>query len=860
MKLTQHTLAICSTVLFAACVESVDPRPDRREDARQEATADAMDRDQEPPPNDVVNDTQGTEAGNPSDSSGIDASEDTAVMPPMDVMAPPVDGVTPPMDVVMPPMDSGGGTCSGGLTSCGGSCVDLQSDPRFCGSCMRACGATQVCAAGSCQSRVSALVLSELRAQSTPYIELYNGGNAAVDLAGYIVQWSLDAGASGSVTLPAFSLPGGEFVVLTTGTGSPPSNTLFLPGLPAWTQRIAVRLLTPAGVGQDFVRTSDSTVAPPAGTAWMGVGAANPAADINQSLVRNVFTMDTDSAADWSLQSLSSPTSYCALRGVCGARCVELDNDIRNCGACGVSCGATQVCRGGACAPAAGNLWISEYRRSPRPMVELHNPTSRAINIRNYRLQAASGGTTRINFFLPDVLVESGAYLAIYEGTGTNSQSAIYTAMTGVLLANSSITLFDTGTTALDFVPFGSGATTAPMGTSWFGSAVTDPESFANVSARRNIAGLDTDSAADWVVNRSPATPGFACVSGLSVCAANCVDTNVDPAHCGGCDRACSASATCIRGTCRASERVLLSRIKNQGVEEIEVHNGSNTAVDLSGWVVSWVTDMGSGDYTVPMGTMLMPNQYAVFAEGTGIASGGRFPVGRTIDWTNFAAISLRDAMGTGRDFVRTSTSPTMPPAGTLWTAPNATNPSDTVNESLVRNVWTADTDSAADWRLVAAVVGPGLCTSTPVCGGVCVNTTTDLANCGACGNACPVGNRCIMGRCFEGNPPLMSGDLRLVNGSGGNSGILEIYNGSSWGGVCDDSNLDANFIRVACRRLGFAGTGTATCCQSSAAAPFSLDDVLCNGSESSLLSCAYRMPFGSHNCSNGEYIRLVCN
>jgi hypothetical protein len=48
--------------------------------------------------------------------------------------------------------DAGGVTCSGGLTNCGGVCNNLQTDPGRCGSCTRACTATQVCMAGNCVS------------------------------------------------------------------------------------------------------------------------------------------------------------------------------------------------------------------------------------------------------------------------------------------------------------------------------------------------------------------------------------------------------------------------------------------------------------------------------------------------------------------------------------------------------------------------------------------------------------------------------------------------------------------------------------------------------------------------------------
>ncbi|MFO0602792.1 MAG: MXAN_6577-like cysteine-rich protein [Polyangiales bacterium] len=47
------------------------------------------------------------------------------------------------MDVVV--------TCAADATRCGSNCVDLRSDRRHCGGCGRACGALQVCLAGTCQ-------------------------------------------------------------------------------------------------------------------------------------------------------------------------------------------------------------------------------------------------------------------------------------------------------------------------------------------------------------------------------------------------------------------------------------------------------------------------------------------------------------------------------------------------------------------------------------------------------------------------------------------------------------------------------------------------------------------------------------
>lgn len=49
-----------------------------------------------------------------------------------------------------PRPDSSAPGCSGGLTDCGGICVDLQADVDHCGDCSDPCGVGEVCSAGDC--------------------------------------------------------------------------------------------------------------------------------------------------------------------------------------------------------------------------------------------------------------------------------------------------------------------------------------------------------------------------------------------------------------------------------------------------------------------------------------------------------------------------------------------------------------------------------------------------------------------------------------------------------------------------------------------------------------------------------------
>ena len=102
----------------------------------------------------------------------------------------------------------------------------------------------------------------------------------------------------------------------------------------------------------------------------------------------------------------------------------------------------------------------------------------------------------------------------------------------------------------------------------------------------------------------------------------------------------------------------------------------------------------------------------------------------------------------------------------------------------------------------------------------------------------------------------LVDGTLRLNGRTTGFEGILEIYHSNRWGSICDDG-WDEVASEVACKQMGFREYISYST-SSTITNKFWLDDVRCNGDETSITSCS-TLPWGDENCGSSEGIFLRC-
>lgn len=140
------------------------------------------------------------------------------------------------------------------------------------------------------------IVINEVDIGATSSIELYNKESSTVTLTGFKLETYSAANAlEVNYTFPTFTLPANSYVRLIEGSGTNTANTLYLnSAIGTWNSGAVV---LKNSLSLDFVRWGSSTVAPPLGSAWVGITPAAPTA--GSTLGRTSISLDRDEGADW---------------------------------------------------------------------------------------------------------------------------------------------------------------------------------------------------------------------------------------------------------------------------------------------------------------------------------------------------------------------------------------------------------------------------------------------------------------------------------------------------------------------------------------------------------------------------------
>ncbi len=206
-------------------------------------------------------------------------------------------------------------------TNCSGTCTNTQTDENNSGTCGHICAAGQTCSGGICGACPAASPTeceAPINACVNPTIDSANCGDCGTFCAG-------GEHCSTTSTKITSATQAGFVATFTTAT----------PHLFAVGQEVIVRNVTIAAYNGAW-----EVLAIPTATTFT---ATLPTSGLGTASSQTTATVETGDCCGFGLES-------------CGGQCIDLASDEANCGACGVSCGASSVCVNGACQCGFGQI------------------------------------------------------------------------------------------------------------------------------------------------------------------------------------------------------------------------------------------------------------------------------------------------------------------------------------------------------------------------------------------------------------------------------------------------------------------------------------------------------------------------
>lgn len=252
-------------------------------------------------------------------------------------------------------------------------------------------------------------------------------------------------------------------------------------------------------------------------TAWVMNLTVSPSPDAGPDtpVVDATNRNPVDTAADAAGSTTEAGPSCPSGQTTCGSRCVALDKDNTNCGACGTACASGQFCNAGRCACQAGLVLCG----------------GACVDLSTSNGNCGTCGRT-----CPSGVCAAGACASSCPTGTTNCGGSCVNLSTSSANCGACGKVCSTGTACT------AGACQCPSGQTLCGGAscvnTTIDPSNCGTCGKICPAGASCSNAT------------CTCPSGKALCSSSCVNLGTDPSNCGACGKVCASGQTCAGGVC----------------------------------------------------------------------------------------------------------------------------------------------------------------------------------------------------------------------------------------------------------------------------------------------------------------------